>query len=143
MATTLQSAKRKSLELGSGAFFPVARYHPEMDVIQYLNEDCSYRAERVDGVLTILWDPYEDRLVGIALKGFRYLFQRMKGRHSQITDEMFLPLVAALRFVLENGIAEEIIEGAEAAKRRERYETAERFAATVAVPPRELKRVAA
>ncbi len=143
MTTVLQSASRKTLELAGGEFFPVARYHPEMDIIQYLSEDCSYRAERVDGILTILWHPYEQRLVGISLKGFRFLFQRMKERSPQITDDMFLPLVAALQFALENGMAQGIMEGAEAAKRRDHYETAERFAATVAVPPKELKRAAA
>ena len=29
-------------------FQPVAKYYPEMDFMLYLNEDCSYRADRVD-----------------------------------------------------------------------------------------------
>ena len=58
-----------------GEFKPLARYFPEMDFLIYLNEDCSYRADRVDAFLTVLWHPERDALVGIKLKGFRFLFR--------------------------------------------------------------------
>ena len=48
-----------------GEFSPVSRYYPEMDYLLYLKEDCSYRADRVDGVLTLLWHPYREQLVGL------------------------------------------------------------------------------
>ena len=127
--------------LAPDTFFPVARFHPEMDVIQYLKEDCSYRAERVDGSLTLLWHPYESRLVGVALKGFRFLFQRAKELYG-ISDDVFLPLVNFIQAALEAGAGEEIMGDAMKKKRQEQYDIAIRFAATVGVPPEELRRAA-
>lgn len=127
--------------LAPGQFFPVARFHPEMDIIQYLTEDCSYRAERVDGTLTLLWHPYEQRLVGVAIKGFHFLFQRVKEQHG-VSDKMFLPLVDFIQAALENGAGDEIMEEATRRKRQEQYDTAKRFTATAGVPAEELRRVA-
>lgn len=127
--------------LPPGTFFPVARFHPEMDSIQYLKEDCSYRAERVDGSLTLLWHPYESRLVGVALKGFRFLFQRAKEQYG-LSEDMFSPLVNFIQTALEAGSGEEIMEEAMKKKRQEQYDTAKRFSATVGVPAEELRRAA-
>ena len=63
-----------------GGFRPVARYYPPMDFLLYLKEDCSYRADRVDQFLTLLWHPYKDELVGIKLKGIRFIYEKNKER---------------------------------------------------------------
>lgn len=121
-------------------FYPVARFHPEMDVIEYQNEDVSYRAERVDGMLTLLWHPKDERLIGIALKGFRFLFQQLKERHG-VSDDKFLPLIMAVEEALVLGAAEGIMADA-MAKRQQQYESAKRFVATLGVPAEELRRAA-
>lgn len=59
-------------------FKPVARYYEAMDCVIYLLEDLAYSADRVDGFLTLLWHPHEERLIGVKLKGFRFLFGRLQ-----------------------------------------------------------------
>lgn len=66
------------LKTGNRVFSPKARYYPALDFLMYLNKDCSYRADRVDSWLTLLLDPQEDVLVGLRLKGFKFLFERLK-----------------------------------------------------------------
>ena len=76
-------------------FKPLAAYYETMDILLYLNTDVSYRAERVDEWLTLLWHPYRKDLVGIQLKGFRCAC-----RENAIlagiarNDQLFLPLAA-------------------------------------------------
>jgi hypothetical protein len=59
-------------------FRPAARYIAAMDCLIYLREDCSYRAVRLNPYQTILLHPYEDRPVGIKLKGVTFLRGRLK-----------------------------------------------------------------
>jgi hypothetical protein len=59
-------------------FEPVARYIAPMDCLIYLREDCSYRAVRLNAYTTVLLHPYEDRPVGVKLKGMRFLHERLK-----------------------------------------------------------------
>lgn len=89
-------------------FQPVARFYPNMDFLLYVSEDCSYRADRVDMFLTLLWHPYDERVVGIKLKGFRFIFDRVKATLG-LEDAQFLPLVQALEVALTGGMAEAII----------------------------------
>ena len=56
-------------------FREVAYYDRKMDCLMYLNEDTAYRAERISGLLTVLWSQEdEDKLVGLKLKGFGWLY---------------------------------------------------------------------
>ncbi len=59
-------------------FERVARYIAPMDCLIYLREDCSYRAVRLNAYTTVLLHPYEDRPVGVKLKGMRFLNERLK-----------------------------------------------------------------
>lgn len=127
---------------GAEEFTPNARYYPSMDFLLYLREDCSYRADRVDAFLTILWHPTEDHLVGIKLKGFRFLFRRLKEILSWKEDD-FLPLVKALELALVGGIAANIMDSVEQERLEKLYDKAKEVAATYAVPPAELLRAAA
>ena len=60
------------------SFKPSAMYIAPMDCILYLREDCSYRAvKKTHQYTTVLLHPYEDRPVGVKLKGMRYLNERL------------------------------------------------------------------
>jgi hypothetical protein len=103
-------------------FKPIARYYETMDILLYLNADLSYRADRVDEWLTLLWHPYKMELIGIQLKGFRCVCRRnalLAGLAKD--DEIFLPLAALVagRFLKEE--AEALI-GAASNERRDRRE---------------------
>jgi hypothetical protein len=86
-----------------GDFLPVARYYKEMDLILYLTEDCSYVADRLSAFLTILWHPYEKRLVGVKIKGCRFIFEQLK-ELLNLRETDFMPFVKVLRtaFMLSN-----------------------------------------
>ncbi len=103
-------------------FTPAARYFPEMDVLTYLNEDCSYRADRVDKFLTVLWHPYEKKLVGIKLKGFKFFFERLKSILAvELGEKEFFSLIAAIELVMTSGLATEIMNSVEYERRKEMY----------------------
>lgn len=106
-------------------FKPDSQYFPGMDMLVYLAEDVSYRAARVDGYLTLLMHPTENRLVGLKLKGFRYLFNEMQSR-LQLTEHDFIMLVEVLQVVLVK-IGHELMRDAE---RQQQYQDARRFAVT-------------
>ena len=121
-----------------GKFKPHSRYHAGMDFLLYLKEDVSYRADRVDAFLTLLWHPYEDRLVGLKLKGFHFIFQRVKSI-LDLKNRDFLPLVKALEVALTGGVAECMMNALEQQRIEEKYQKAKEFAKRVRVPPEEWK----
>ena len=93
----------------------------------------------MDSFLTVLWHPAEERLVGIKLKGFRFLFQQLKDI-LELKETEFLPLVKALKFALVAGLAEHIMDDVEKQRSLEaRYEEAVLFADGISVPPEELR----
>jgi hypothetical protein len=51
-------------------FQPVAWYDEAMDQLNFLTEDVSYRADRVDDYISILWHPSEWNVVGLQIQGF-------------------------------------------------------------------------
>ncbi len=59
-------------------FKPEARYFAAMDCLVYLQEECSYRAVRLNALTTVLLHPYDDRPVGVKLKGMHYLHEKLK-----------------------------------------------------------------
>jgi hypothetical protein len=127
-------------------FRPVARYYPPMDFLLYLNEDCSYCADRVDKFLTLLWHPYEDKLVGIKLKGLRYIFNQKRDRLSKY-GTLSWPIFALLSEILMDVLAEPMLAVAEESRRemlREKYREAVLFVAkeNAHVSTEELKKAA-
>ena len=94
-------------------FAPVARYYPEMDFVLYLNEDCSYRADRVDTFLTVLWHPLDNRLVGVKIKGFKFIFTQLEKIIDDLNDKDFIPLVKAIEIALVGGYAEALMDQVE------------------------------
>lgn len=99
---------------------PTTTYVKGMDCLLFLREDCSYRADRVDVYLTVLWHPHEQRLVGIKLKGCSFLFRQIMKAMS-LTEDSVIRLVSVLELVLLAGFAEVIIHDHET-KGRDRLE---------------------
>ncbi len=88
------------------AFEPCASYIGPMDQIIYLREDESYRADRIDQFLTILWHPHEERVIGIKIKGIRFLFESLQAilkaaTGKSLPSDLFLPLVGAIELALK------------------------------------------
>ena len=101
-------AKFSGVSIREELFVPVARYFPDMDYVLYLNTDCSYRADRVDTFLTVLWHPQEDKLVGVKLKGFRFIFSQLQ-KIIELKDNDFVLLVKAIEIALVGGYAESLL----------------------------------
>lgn len=129
-------------------FAPVARYYPTMDFLLYLNEDCSYRADRVDPFLTLLWHPYENKLVGIKLKGFKFLFERLKAL-CELEDNQFFPIIKAIELAVVGGMGDAFMEDpgkTRVAERQKKYDYARALVksqnATFQVAPEEFAEAA-
>ena len=132
-----------------GDFEPTAKYYHAMDFLLYLREDCSYVADRVDPFLTVLYHPDDQsRIVGIKLKGFRFLFDQFRKVVEQLNDDHFLPVVKFIEMALVAGMAEAYI-----AKNKERiqksrerieksYDEARRLVEGVEFDQREFKEAA-
>ncbi len=69
--------------LGDGPlkeFQPFARYFPDSDMILYVCEDVSYRAQRVTekSFFEVLWHPHEARPIGVKVVNMRGLHGEMQ-----------------------------------------------------------------
>lgn len=126
----------------AACFKPVARYYSSMDFLLFLKEDVSYRGDRVDPFLTVLWHPTEDRLVGIKLKGFRFIFERLKSI-LDLKDDQFLPVVKALEIAMVGGLGQAFIDKHEKQRARELYEKAKEVSQGAHFDPKELYKQAA
>ena len=120
------------------SFEPTAKYYHAMDFLLYLREDCSYVADRVDPFLTVLYHPHDQsRIVGIKLKGFRFLFDQLRKIVEHLESEHFLPVVKFIEMALVAGMAEAYID-----QNRERikksYDDARGLVAGVEFDQREL-----
>lgn len=121
-------------------FQPVATYFPAMDFAMYLNEDCSYREDRIDRGLTLLWHPYEDKAVGVRLKGFRAYYEFLRAHVADLDKKMpFVSMVAALELSMRTGAGEAMMADAEAKRRREAYQKARELLMEVTLPSREVE----
>jgi hypothetical protein len=120
MATLLDYLlKETGADLLPKAFEPVARYYGSMDFLLFLKEDVSYRADRVDPFLTVLWHPEEDRLVGVKLKGFRFIFERLKSL-LDLQETQWLPVVKAIELAMVGGWGQGFIDKHERERDKER-----------------------
>lgn len=119
-------------------FEPMAQYFVGMDYLLYITEDCSYRADRIDGWLTLLRHPAEDRLVGIKLKGFEFIFRQLqaalKAAGSELDDGVFTPMVAVLEVAMVGGLGSEIVNTFERKRIEDAYCQAKHFAQDHQVP---------
>ena len=132
MTDTMLAALADGQKLGP--FRAAARYDRGMDHLVYLTEDVSYVADRVDRFLTILWHPSENRLVGIKLKGFRYLFTTVRATWKHLTERHFSQVITLVEFAMAAGVGREVMRKAEAeakakAEELRKYELACEFVA--------------
>src|SRR5665213_2372823 len=118
-------------------FQECARYYEPMDFVLYLREDLPYRADRVDSFLTLLWHPHEDRAIGVKLKGFRYLFQRLqaifRAQGATISDNEFLPLISAVEIAMVAGLGASMTAGEERKRLTKSYAMARSLVKSVRV----------
>jgi len=130
MASTLDDALVEAIGVEvrhDNAFMPVARYHRIMDMLIYVNEDCSYVADRVDEYLTLLWNPTSEYVVGIKCKGFRYVFNKHKARLG-LDEHHFLPLMKILEVLFTETLGERIIDQGAKQEREHKYQLARTLA---------------
>ena len=130
-------------DVDTGEFGVVSRYNLNMDFFLYLVEDCAYRADRVDGFLTVLWHPHEDRLVGLKLKGFRFLFNQLT-KLTKFGEGDFVPLVNAIELAVVSTVTDEMLArvGEERLRaRREKYDKALKFASRATISPDEWHKI--
>ena len=117
-------------------------YYAPMDVVLYLEEDVAYRADRVDRFLTLLWHPYEKRAIGIKLKGFRFIYDRMceilKTHGIPVPEDGFLPLVTAFEVAMTAGQGAAMMLSAEQQRFTERYAQARAIIQDVRFDTREM-----
>jgi hypothetical protein len=110
-------------------FVAGARYYADMDYLLYMQEPCSYRADRVDEFLTVLWHPDDDRLVGVKLKGWLFIFNELREKMGW-DDEDFFPLVKALEFGLAEVLAR-YVNNYQGATPSERYRRVEQYSRAI------------
>jgi hypothetical protein len=113
-------------------FEPCARYYEAMDILLYMEEDLPYRADRVDAFLTLMWHPSKEEAIGVKLKGFRFLFQRVQAilraqRNVTVADSEFPSLVTALEVAMTAGLGAVITADAERQRIEEKYAHARRL----------------
>lgn len=114
-----------------GRFEACAKYFDGIDVLVYLEEDVAYRADRVDAFLTLLWHPSKTEAIGVKLKGFRFLFDRMRAmlKPAGVEDSEFPSLVLALEVAMTAGLGAAITADVEHQRIEEKYAEARRLLA--------------
>jgi hypothetical protein len=122
-------------------FVPVVFYHPEMDYLMYINEDCSYVADRISRFLTVLWHPSEPgKLIGLKLKGFRLMYERVR-ESAALTDAEFPLFISWLSLALYRS-AEELIDEHERRRLKEVSAIARKIVGNAEIPSKVWKEAA-
>lgn len=81
-----------------------ASYYRTMDFLEYVSEDTTVVADRIDDFLTVLWAADDRRLVGFRLKGFGCAFREHIQPLLKLQPHDFDPIVFALqRYFTEVG----------------------------------------
>lgn len=96
-----QQLEELGLMATAGPFVPGAVYDEQLGWIVFNVLDVSYRAERIDDYLELLWHPYKREVVGVKLTGLTR--QDIKKYYDQFQIEFGEPL--PLKFVIEDRIA--------------------------------------
>ncbi|WP_145609242.1 hypothetical protein [Nitrospirillum amazonense] len=91
------------LYASAAEFAPTAYFDHEMDQLIYVRTSDSYRADRVDEWLTLLWQADDMKLVGVKIKGFRSLFDKAMAA-GLVEEKHFIPLCKTLSLILEASI---------------------------------------
>ncbi len=139
LANLLDSTRAE--DSAKSGFKPVARYFEALDCVIYLNEDVSYRADRVDTYLTLLWHPYADRVVGVRFKGFKFIFRQLQSIMGGLKEAPFLPLIKVLELVLTAGYADVGLAKQERNRLQEKYDSARAVIGEAHLGPEELMKI--
>lgn len=118
------------------AFKPTVWFDREMDQLVYLHEDCSFRTDRVDPFLTLLWHPQTEDIVGIKLKGIRSVYEEIVEARG-FTGQEFMPLLDVIAGVMLGSAFSDALRlmGAERkAEWRRKYAEARQIADGMSVP---------
>jgi hypothetical protein len=131
MSNTAESAAAATAKLPE-EFRAGAQYFSAMDCAIYLKEDCSYRVARVSGALSLLLAPYENRVVGVKIKGVMHLAERLLAildeRGARLDEARRVELRALLRMAaLSDEFTEQAMSEAEAERRHQLAERAKQF----------------
>jgi hypothetical protein len=97
--TTVAIPKEANQVLASiPSFKKTVWFDSQMDHLIYLDEDCNYRADRVDDILTLLYHPYSDDLVGVKLKGIRAEYEKLFEASAKPDDDFveFVNLIGGI-----------------------------------------------
>ena len=110
-------------------FCAAVKYFPAMDCAVYLKEDCSYRSARISKKLSLLLAPYEDRVVGVKIKGVQHLVEQLLSiLDGRISDERRVQLGQLLKMALiSEEEAERAMGEAEAERRKHLAARAKEF----------------
>ena len=74
-----------------------ASYFAQMDFLEYVSEDTTVIADRVDEYLTVLRDADHRQLIGFRVKGFGHAFNTVIRPQLNLRDDDFIPIVEALQ----------------------------------------------
>ncbi len=107
------------------SFVPCALYFDCMDYVEYIANDSTYIADRIDKHLTVLLDSTQNDVVGFRIKGFKALFNKHLKPLYDLTDKDFLPIIAVVTALIEE-LGDELLHGD--AKRHRAYKKVLRLA---------------
>jgi len=115
-----------------------ASYNRKMDFLEYVSEDTTVIAVRIDRFLTLLLAADDRSLVGFRLKGFGYAFKTHIQPVMKLTQDDFDPIIFFLnRFFTEVGNSLTGDDGLQSAQREEAYREVVKLAKRdqVSLPP--------
>ncbi|MEI8393450.1 MAG: hypothetical protein WCF85_01855 [Rhodospirillaceae bacterium] len=84
-------------------FKPTAYFDEEMDQLIYVCTNDTYRADRIDPFLTLLWHATDAKLIGVKIKGFRSIFEKYK-KCGSVAETDFLPLKDIITWLLNSQV---------------------------------------
>ncbi len=82
-------------------FEPTTYFDPSMDQLVYVRSNAPYRANRVDEWLTFYWAVDRMELIGVKIKGVRYLFNRLRDV-GVISKQDFVPFCLMLEGIMKH-----------------------------------------
>ncbi len=84
----------------SDDFIPRASYYPAMDYVEYVSRDTTCVYDRIDDVLTLIYDREQKETIGFKIKGFKYFFNTELKKEFDLNEDHFLPLVDVIEKLL-------------------------------------------
>jgi hypothetical protein len=118
-------------------FTPSIWFEPEMDALMLMTENTVYRSDRIDEFLTLFENPETHQIIGLKLKGFRWLYKYLV-EIGDIEHDHFVMVVWLLDAAMRISVYEAQKAGATIAPRKARYVEANSLAGHRRVPKSEI-----